>query len=785
MEALDLEAAHPGSHSGRRRSPHRGGERPGGASRSQAPHETHGAAQPAKPSATAAPPMLARGHIARPHLVARLQGQRAVASTIVLTAPAGYGKSGLLCEWAAGEDRPFAWIELSRADDEPDRLAARIAGALGLLHGRRKGSARVTAPAADGAQAGADLSRAFELLARRGEDAVLVLDDVHELRSSQTREMLAELAHGLPEQLTLALSSRNETSLRLGRLRAAHRLLHLGPADLAMTAYEGHRILEQAGIEHDEQTLERLVDRTEGWPAGIYLAGLSLSARTDAGERDAQPAGDDHLVAEYLREEVIAPLDAESRALLTRTALLDELSGELCDAVLDCGGTGLMLRRIAAETLLLIPQDAGRSWYRCHTLLRDVLRSELELGEPSEIPRLHRRASEWFASRGMLELAVEHAVAARDAERTGRLLWDAGSRFLYGGGQHPQGWLAAFTEEDLAGSAELSLASAHASFALGELPRARRCACLAADALDPAVNGAQRSSLRAGALLIEAAAGSGGIEQVASSAQAAEGLLGDASFLRPVSSLLRGIAAHLLGERERAAELLGEALDACARTMPWVESLSLTQLALIDIEDGDWEQAADRTTQALGRLQDEGLDSRPTAALTFAVSALVMAHRGLADEAKQELTAAARLLDALGEYMPWYEVETRIAMARASTRLADVARARTLLSQASRWARRPRPVPCFVSWLDAAWGEIDDVSAAALNGPGSLTMAELRVLRFLPTHLSFREIGERLHVSGNTVKSQAHAVYAKLAAGSRTEAVAHAAALGLIDPPVV
>ncbi|HMD55852.1 MAG TPA: AAA family ATPase [Solirubrobacteraceae bacterium] len=742
-------------------------------------------------SATLAPPALPSGYIPRPHLVGRLQDDCEV-STVVLTAPAGYGKSSLLCEWAAHESRPFAWLRLSPREDAPGRLLACISDA---LHGL-EASGQVAEPAdargptpGDGTERDPGGTSALIELAERSAanagDFVLVLDDAHHLRSPESRELLAALADGLPQGVRMALASRSEPPLRVGRLRAAHRLLQLDPVALAMTAYEAHLLLAAVDIELDERSLERLVERTEGWPAGIYLAGLSLNERADAGEHDAHPTGDDHLVAEYLREEALAPLDDGSRALLTRASILDELSGELCDAVLEVSGSGKMLRELSADTLLLIPQDPGHAWYRCHTLLRDVLRSELEICEPAEVPRLHARASEWFAAHGEIDRAVEHAVAARDAARAGRLLWDEGSRFLYGSDERVQRWLSSFTAEELARSAPLALAAAHSHLAVGDLPTARHWASLASEALEAGADAKQAPSLQAGILLIEAATGSGGIEHVAAAAERARPLLGDASFLRPVCCLLGGVAQHLLGERERARELLGEGIDACARTMPLVEALSITQLALLDIEDGDWEQAQDGAARAVACLELAGLEDRPAATLTLALSSLVLSHRGLADEAKRELTSATRLLEALGEYMPWYEVETRIAMARASTRLADVARARTLLSQASRWARRPRPVPCFVAWLDDAWGEIDEVSAAALNGPGALTMAELRVLRFLPTHLSFREIGERLHVSGNTVKSQAHAVYAKLGAGSRTEAVAHAAALGLIDPPVV
>lgn len=551
-----------------------------------------------------------------------------------------------------------------------------------------------------------------------------------------------------------------------------------------MSVYEAQRLLAEAGLAVDDETAERLADRTEGWPAGIYLAGLSSQTRAHEGEHDAPLAGDAHMIAEYIGEEVLGPLPPAARSMLVRTSILDRLSGELCDAVLEVRGTGQTLRDLAAGGMMLIPQDSAHRWYRCHTLLRDMLRSELEMSDPGEVPRLHARASEWFAARGDIADALDHAAAARDATRTGRLLWDDPSRFLNGQDEQVGRWLSSFTAEEIASSPRISFALAHSHMACGDLPAARREAHAGAEGLAQAADDARPPSLLASVALIEAATGTGGIEQVSQSAEHAYTLVGEASSLRPLCCLLRGVSLHLMGKRESGRGYLDEGIDACTEATPFVEALTLTQLALMDMEDGDWEQAEDRTSHAVALLADHGLDTQRTAALPIATFALAMSHRGVADEAKRALIAASRLLASLDEYMPWYEVETRIVMARTSIRLADVSRARSLLSQASRTARRPRPVPCFVAWLDDAWSEIDDASATALNGPGSLTMAELRVLRFLPTHLSFREIGERLHVSGNTVKSQAHSVYAKLGAASRTEAVANASALGLIDAPV-
>jgi LuxR family maltose regulon positive regulatory protein len=209
--------------------------------------------------------------------------------------------------------------------------------------------------------------------------------------------------------------------------------------------------------------------------------------------------------------------------------------------------------------------------------------------------------------------------------------------------------------------------------------------------------------------------------------------------------------------------------------------LCLSQLAMITIEEGDWDRGVDLTARAVRQIELHDLSSYPTSALTFAVSADVRSHVGHVDEGKRDARRAAHLLSRFGDFIPWYEAETRIMLARAALQLADVGAARTLLAQASQLARRVPDAVVFGGWLDETWGLVDSAATEALAGPATLTMAELRILRFLPTHLSFREIGGRLHVSTNTVKTQAHAVYRKLDVSSRSEAVSRAADIGLLD----
>jgi LuxR family maltose regulon positive regulatory protein len=258
-------------------------------------------------------------------------------------------------------------------------------------------------------------------------------------------------------------------------------------------------------------------------------------------------------------------------------------------------------------------------------------------------------------------------------------------------------------------------------------------------------------------------------------------LAADDSPWRALACLLAGTAHHLMGDRARACDELDEGVRRGGLGGPAVQATCLAQLALLRLEDEDWEQGAALSRR--GREIVVGLDADSTrmCVLVFAVSAFACAQSGDIECARRDALEARRRLAFPGEFAPWYEAEARIALARAELRLSDAAGARTLLAEASRALHRIPDAPVLGSWIDDAWQRADTFAVGAVCGPTTLTTAELRVLRFLPSHLSFREVAERLHVSANTVKTQAHAVYRKLDASSRSEAVARARDVGLVD----
>jgi LuxR family transcriptional regulator, maltose regulon positive regulatory protein len=702
-------------------------------------------------------PRLRRGTLRRERLVRRL-AQTTHVPLVLVGAPAGYGKTTLLTHWLEDDPRRVAWLTLTTADDDAEQLIASIAAAFG-----EPGDLTV-----------AELAYAVE---RQDTPFVLVLDDLHRLRARDALAVLAPIIDAVPVGSQLVIAGREEPELPIGRLRAQGRLIDLWARDLVMTRREAATMLSLAQLELAPEDVNTLIARTEGWPAGLYVAALSLRDQPDPHRAIARFGGDDRLMADYLRDELLAGLDEERREFLERTSVLDELSGSLCDAVLECTGSGGLLREMSRSNLLIMPLDSADESYRYHALLSATLRAELRRADPGAEIELHRRASAWYARAGD-DRAIDHAIAAGDVDGAGTLLWEtAAARVLDGRGAEVHDWLDRFTADQTASSPALALTTAAHHLALGDRDRLEHWTAVA----ERAVAGTESGSLTAGAQTMRAAIGRNGIERMLGDAAAAYDRLAENSPWRSLCCMLRGVATHLQGDPEGARPLLEEGARRGAIAAPGLQAVCLAQLALLAIEAGDWDEGSSLAARARSQIERVGLEDHPTSALVFAVSALVRAHRDRVDDAQADRRRATDLLTRLVDYVPWYDVEARIALARAALRLGDVTGTRTLLSEASRMIARADDAAALRSWLDATWAQVEAFTVTALLGPSSLTTAELRVLALMPTHLSFREMGRRLHVSANTIKTHAHAVYRKLDACSRSEAVVRARATGLLD----
>ena len=653
---------------------------------------------------------LASGLVPRPRLTSRIRSAASV-RLVLFHAPAGYSKTTTLEEWEALDDRPFAWVAASRRHDDPAVLLFAIVDALDEIEAV---DPDVLAPLSTPSPeiSSIVLPRLGRSIQGRKRPFVLVIDDVHTLTSPETLEVLATVIESLTAGSQVALASRTEPELHLGRMRANRQLVELTAAELAMTRGESGNLLRTFRIALSDAQLDLIFERTEGWPVALYLAGFALSEQSDLDAAVKSFAGDDRIVVDYLRDEFLSLSDSDMVGFLTRTSILDELSGPVCDALLERTESGKILEELARSNSLVIPLDRRGRRYRFHHLFAEMLRSELRRHEPGPEQELHARASRWYADNSDLDRAIEHAIAAATAESS------------------PAGF----------------------------------------------------EPVEADVCLLRAILGAGGVVQIGKDASRASELhRPDVPWQAPCF-LFRGVASHLAGHPERARPLLREAAHRGALVSPVVQTLALAQLALLALDDGDSETAQRQVTQAEDQVSRCGLTEYGSMALVHAVSALCFARSGRMERAERNARDAERLTR--GDMPPWYEAELRVALAGACVRLDDQQRGRLHLDEAQGFLEMTPDAAILAAWLNDTGAALRTAAARGAGRDWSLTTAELRTLQYLPSHLSFREIGERIHVSPNTVKTQARAVYRKLDVSSRAEAVEKARMADLLgeDP---
>jgi LuxR family transcriptional regulator, maltose regulon positive regulatory protein len=385
-------------------------------------------------------PALRLGTVSRTALVNRLRVEHS-APVVTVVAPAGYGKTTLVAQWAARDERPFAWVSLDERDNEPIVLLRHVAAALHRIEPLEHAVLDALLVPGDSIWTAA-VPRLTAALAAVPEPFVFALDGTQVLRPGESADVVAVLVDHVPSGSRLVLSGRVAPPVPIGRLRAAGRLFELGTDELALTGREAQLLLRGAGREPAMAELGELVRRTEGWAAGLYLA--TLAAQTGA------PAvgGDDRYFADYFRSEYLSGLTAERLAFLRRASVLKTMSGPLCDGVLDRTGSALELASLRASNLFLVPLDRRGESYRYHHLFHDLLRRELEEQEPELVSVLNRRAADWFEAHGDPESALGHAEASGDTDRAARLLSEAAlPAYFHGRAAALERWLDRFDDE--------------------------------------------------------------------------------------------------------------------------------------------------------------------------------------------------------------------------------------------------------------------------------------------------------------------------------------------------
>jgi LuxR family maltose regulon positive regulatory protein len=728
------------------------------------------------------PPLLRPGSVVRSLLIEQL-ANRDAHPIVSVVAPAGYGKTTLLSQWAERNGQAFAWVSVDEKDNDPKVLLSYVAEALDAVE--PIGESVFDALTSPGSSVpGSVVPRLCTALASITSPVVLVLDDVHLLHNSECLAALPALADNVPNGSRLVLAGRDQPPLRIARLRAEGRILEIGPDDLALTTAETSSLLRNADLALDEDLVAELYQRTEGWAAGLYLAALYLREGGSLPRAAVSFSGHDRFIREYVEAEFLARLSDQKRMFLTQTSVLERMCGPLCEAVLDVAGSAVMLEELARSNLLLVSLDRRGEWYRYHHLFRDMLLAELQRREPGLIPELRRRAASWCLRNGLPEDALEYSIAAGDVEAAAGLVTGLGVG-VYRQGRVSTverwiGWL------DGRGGIEGHPMAAVLASLLSALTARPVDAERRADAVDRWQYGDAAAPddpvAEAWAALLRAILCRRGVEQMRADAAEAVRRFAAGFITDPAPLLLHGIALVLSGDLDGGDASLQDAAGV-ANEAGGLDTLALAECerSLLAMTRNDWNQAEVLADQARAVSCQAGFEESYLTPLICAAHARAAMHRGDIPAARRELIGAQRLRPLLTYALPHLAVQARIELARVHLALADPAGAMTLVREIDELLRRRPGLGILDDQASALRDQLAKERGSVMPGASALTAAELRLLPLLATHLSLPQIGEELFLSPNTIKSQAISIYRKLGVVARSPAITRARELGLLE----
>ncbi|MFI2207093.1 LuxR C-terminal-related transcriptional regulator [Streptomyces sp. NPDC020192] len=720
--------------------------------------------------------------LTRPRLLRRLDAS--AEPVVVVSAPAGAGKTVLLTDWARSlaTRGACAWLSLDAYDNAPGRLWGGILRAL----------QHVRPELPDHPQSGewtldAWLEQILPSLVT-GLDGqgplALILDGVESITDVDAVRSLSDFLTRLPQGFRVVLSTRHVPGGPVPTLRVRGAVAELDQHDLAFTSEEAHAVLtDLLGSAPAPDTSSALYEATEGWAAGLCIMGRTLARSSDDADTRAGLARGRRAVTEYLATEVLHRLTTEQRRFLLRTSVLHELSAGPCRALAG-DRAGVLLRELARTVQLLVPVAADPSAYRRHralsALLCDLLGSE---GPETAVP-LHRSAARWYSRHGETTAAVRHWVRGGDeAAAVASILQDWEQAISAGRSREVAGWLELLPPRTVAADARLCVVAAMAALSRGAPETARRW-------LDVVrLRGPGAETVGEGSTVSDAAA----VAQAVACWLQGEILTGDRlaetvfagtvplTSWRALACTARGTALLWTSRYEEAEALLGEATrdaHAAGHGLTLVRALGLRALcALLAGCHGPARMLSDEALDAAGAA---GLQRHFVAAPAYIGRAGLLLDEGRADEAERTLAdAEAALADSSGtgsepQMHAWYHVtRARLATARHNTAAAGEARA-----AAERAAARCES-PGVLTDLLGGVGE-DTVVPLVVSGPQELSLGERRVLRALCGPLTLREIAAEFYVSHNTVKTQVRAIFRKLGAHDRSAAVARARECGML-----
>ena len=725
-------------------------------------------------------PSIRPGVTAKTDLIARLRDSRTPFATVV--APAGYGKTTLLTEWATTDPRPFAWVNLDERDEDPVMFLRYLAAA---IHGVEP-IATAVFDALSGPAASIWSTRVPSVggaLAELKRPLVLVLDDLHAVGNPACLDVLAALLEYVPQGSQIAVASREQPALPLARWRMQGRLEEVGVADLRLDEHEAELLLRGAGVLLDSADFADLIERTEGWAAGLYLAALSLRAGGPGPTRAEAFAGDDRLVSEYFRAELLSRLPEAEARFLMHTSVLSRMCGGLCDAVLETSQSAHKLESLQRSNCFVVPLDRRGKWYRYHHLFGQLLRNELERSEPEAFATLNRRAMAWCMANDLPEDAVLYGHAAGELDTVAGLVDRLALRLYYDGRQATvEAWLEWFGDDDLVRFPAIAVYGACARALAGRAAEAERYLSLAERATSSIPLSDGSATIEPWVVNLRAFMMPDGVERALADAHLALTQFAPQSGWRASAFVLRGVAHALLGATDRARADLASAVDT-ARAIGVLEEafVAHAELALLAARGSAWGEAGRHAQEARALVEATGLYGYATSAIVDVAVARVALHEARRADVRAAVARAHRLRPLLDHGVPWLTVQVGLELARAHLALGEPAAARTVFTEAEQVLERRPDLGTLVEDADELRARVVATSDPAGAWAMSLTEAELRLLPYLATHLTFREIASRLFVERTTVKTEAVSVYLKLGASSRSEAIERAVEVGLLE----
>ena len=722
----------------------------------------------------------------RAEMVARPRVQHALdrddVRLTLVAAPPGYGKTVAARTWYQAWPRSVAWVTLDAGDNDPVRFWTYAATAVDRIRGGLGRAALHRLRLVDGTLEGA-LIELLNGIAAFGGPLTIVLDDFQSITDLECLESIDYAIEHLPPTTRLILLTRSDPSLRLPQLRANAALAEVRASELAFTTTEAHELLvDRGGLPLDEEEVRMLHERTEGWPGALYLALLWLRGLDDPRGAVREFGGDHRFVADYLNHEILSSLDAKARWFLLHTSVLGHFTAELCNEVFARSDSGAALDRLEHSNLFVAGLEHG-GWFRVHPLFAQFAEFQLAKVDPGAAQQIHRRAARWFLARGLPLEAVEHAAAAGDHELVATVILDQREALVRSGGARTLlRWIGMLPEEKLLEHPELPMAAANAVSLVGPRTIERRRFLQLAERARAEHPPAFTPYVEAGIGMVRAFTLDQGVSAAVAQGRRAVELVeagGDDLLVASLAGLAQ--ALYFAGDSSGAAAAALRAIEhPHAERRPTAHALARTIVALADLDRGLVDAARVHAEKARSLVGSIHSSRSWLGANAYAAVASVHSAEEKQVEAERLLVYAERFFH--DEVPTVHHTWLLVLLARIRCRRGRLNEAVEALHSARLELERLYDCGMLPALADDVEQELDDASSRADQGEilESPSEAELAVLRLLASELSAREIGSRLFLSANTVRTHTRAIYRKLGVNSRAEAVARATLLDLL-----